>query len=60
MKFGQLIEQPVFYLLKSFILAKSKWSAARFHYVSIALKLAYNWNKLFKTLKLYAQIWFFR
>ena len=34
-----------------FILDKSKWSAARFHYISITLKLAYNRNKLFKTLQ---------
>ena len=33
-----------------FLLGKSKWSAAWFHYISIALKLAYNRNKLFKTL----------
>ena len=32
------------------MLGKSKWSAAWFHYISIALKLAYNRNKLFKTL----------
>ena len=32
------------------ILDKSKWSAAWFHYMSIALKLAYDRNKLFKTL----------
>ena len=30
---------------------KSKWSAAWFHYVSIALKLTYNKNKLYKTFK---------
>ena len=32
------------------LLGKSKWSAAWFHYIWIALKLAYNRNKLFKTL----------
>ena len=32
------------------ILSKSKWSAAWFHYMLIALKLAYNRNKLSKTL----------
>ena len=42
--------RPLFVFLKSFILGKSKWSAAWFHYISIALKLAYNRNKLFKTL----------
>ena len=31
-------------------IGKSKWSATWFHYTSIALKLAYNINKLFKTL----------
>ena len=39
-----------FFLKKSLILGKSKWSAAWFHYIWIALKLAYNRNKLFKTL----------
>ena len=29
---------------------KSKWSAAWFHYISIAVKLAYNRKKLFKIL----------
>ena len=42
--------RPLFDFKKSFILAKSKRSAALFHYISIALKLAYNWKKLFKTL----------
>ena len=56
-KFGQLTEYPkrnspdrFLFFLKSFILGKSKWSTAWFHYISIALKLAYNRNKLFKTL----------
>ena len=40
----------LFVFLKSFILGKSKWSAAWFSYTSIALKLTYNRNKLFKTL----------
>ena len=62
MKFGQLVEHlkrkwgretssrllSVFY--KSFTLGKSKGSAAWFHYISIALQLAYNRNKLLKTL----------
>ena len=30
------------------ILGKSKWSTAWFHYISLALKLAYTRNKLFK------------
>ena len=38
----------VFFL--SFILRKRKWFAAWFYYISIALKLAYNRNNLFKTL----------
>ena len=42
--------RPLFVFLKSFILGKSKWSAVWFHYISIALKLVYNRNKLFKTL----------
>ena len=42
--------RPLFVFKKSFILGKSKWSAAWFHCISIALKLAYNRNKLFRTL----------
>ena len=42
--------RPLFVFLKSFILGKIKWSAAWFHDISIALKLAYNRNKLFKIL----------
>ena len=43
---------PLFVFLKSLycILSKSKWSAARFHYILITFKLAYSRNKLFKTL----------
>ena len=37
-------------LLKSLILGKKGWSAAWFHYILITLKLAYNRNKLLKTL----------
>ena len=40
----------LFVFKKSFILGKRKWSASWFHYISIALKLTYNKNKLFKTL----------
>ena len=47
---GKLVPVHFFVFSKSFILGKSKWSAAWFHYISIALKLAYNRNKLFKTL----------
>ena len=39
-----------FVFLKSFILGKRKWSEAWFHYISIALKLAYNRKNLFKIL----------
>ena len=42
--------RPLFVFLRSFILGKSNWSPAWFHYISIALKLACNRNKLFKTL----------
>ena len=35
---------------KSFIWGKSKWSAAWFQYILLALNLAYNKNKLYKTL----------
>ena len=38
-----------------FLLGKSKWSAAWFHYISIALKLVYNRNKLFKTLRYWSR-----
>ena len=40
--------RPIFVFLKSFVLGKSKWSAAWFHYISIALKLAYNRSNLLK------------
>ena len=36
-------------------MGKSKWSAAWFHYILIALKLAYNRNKLFKTLQYWSR-----
>ena len=42
--------RPLFVFLKNFVLGKSKWSAAWFHYIFIAPKLAYSRNKLFKTL----------
>ena len=42
--------KPLFVFYKSFISCKSKCSAASFYYISIALKLVYNRNKLFKTL----------
>ena len=42
--------RPLFVFSKSFIFGKSKWSAAWFHYILIALKLVYNSSKLFKAL----------
>ena len=42
--------RPFFIFRKSLIWAKSKWSAASFQYISIALNLEYNKNKLHKTL----------
>ena len=66
MKFGQLREifffknyteneaeelvQVHFLFFKKPLTFKSKLSAAWFHYISIALNLAYNRKKLFKTL----------
>ena len=57
--------RPLLYIKKAFYKVKaSKWSAAWFHYISIALKLEYNKNKLYKTLRLLiqrnTQFWFFR
>ena len=46
---GKLVPDQFFFFKKSFILDKSKSSATWFHYILIALKLAYNRNKLFKT-----------
>ena len=42
--------RPLFIFSKSLIGGNSKWSAASFRYISIALKLLYNKNKLYKTL----------
>ena len=47
--------RPLFAFWKSFISDKREWSAAWFHYVSIALKLAFNRNKLFKTLQYWSR-----
>ena len=49
-KWGRETSSRRLFLKKSFILGKSKWSAAWFHSISIALKSVYNRNKLFKTL----------
>ena len=46
----EITSRPLFCFLKIFTLDKSKWSAAWFHYILIALKFACNRNKLFKTL----------
>ena len=42
--------RPIFVFLKCIIWGKSKWSAAWLQYISIALNLGYNKNKLYKTL----------
>ena len=42
--------RPLFIFLESLIWAESKWSAGWFQYISIALNLRYNKNKLYKTL----------
>ena len=56
--------RPLFVFLKSIIQGKSKWSIAWFYYISMAVKLADNKNKLHKTLKLlikrYNQFWFLK
>ena len=39
----------LFVFSKSFVWCESNWSAAWFHYILIALKLAYNKNKFHKT-----------
>ena len=46
---GKLVPDLSLFFKKT-LYCKSKWSAAWFHYISIALKLAYNRNKLFKIL----------
>ena len=46
---GKLVPDHFLVFLKNFTLGKSKWSTAWFHSISIALKLAQNRNKLFKT-----------
>ena len=42
--------RPLFVFFKSFIWGKSNLSAAYFQYISTALNLAYNKNKMYKTL----------
>ena len=48
-------QTSLFFFKKHYIKKKNKWSAAWSHYIKIALKLAYNKNKLHKTLKLWIQ-----
>ena len=47
---GELVRVHFLFFFLNIILGKSKWSTARFHYISLTLKLAYNRNKLFKAL----------
>ena len=47
-KWAGRLDPCLFLFKKSFIQSKSKWSAAQ--YISIALKVAYNKNKLYKNL----------
>ena len=42
--------RPLFVFQKSFVPGKNKLPAAQFQYLSIALNLAYNKSKLYKTL----------
>ena len=45
----QTSSRPLFVFYKGFISCKNKWSTIWFQYISIALNLAYNKNKLYKT-----------
>ena len=45
----------LFIFKKCLIWGKSKWSAAYFQYISIALSLEYNKNKLYKTLNYWSR-----
>ena len=47
--------RPLFVFKKSVSKGKIKWFVAWFHYISIALTLAYKKNKLYKTLRLLIQ-----
>ena len=55
MRQGHLLQSAFLFFFFNFILGKSKWYAAWFHYISIALKLAHNRNKLFKTLRYWSR-----
>ena len=46
---GRLILDLILFF-KNVLYVVHKWSLAWFHYISIALNLAYNKNKLYKTL----------
>ena len=45
------LSQTYFRFQKSVIQGKGKWYTALFYYISIALKLADNKNKIYKTLR---------
>ena len=47
---GRLVWDLFLFFWKSLIWGESKWSAAKFRYISIALNLQYNESKLYKTL----------
>ena len=47
--------RPLFVFLKSFILGKSKWSAALFYYIPIAFNLAHNKKQTVLKLRLLIQ-----
>ena len=47
---GRLVPESLFVFQKSFMWVQNKWSAAWHRYILIALSLAYNKNKLYKTL----------
>ena len=47
---GRLVPDPFLFFKKSFIWDKYKLSADWFQYISIALNLSYNKNKLYRTL----------
>ena len=55
LKWGRKASSRPLFLKKSFILVKSKWFTACFHYITIVLKLPYIRNKLFKTLNYWSR-----
>ena len=46
----EISSRPLFFKKRALLWGKSKWSAFLFQHISIALNLAYNKNKLYKTL----------